>query len=292
MTRPRGWMDGSVDTMDARLTPYMRHDTAHNNNSILQTKEDIGLLDHPETLVQNESPLDALIGSAEDKALALETIRESVTLLKNEKGFLPLDANRTLNILVVGPTGDSLSYQCGGWTIHWHGPLGDHEIPYGTTLVEGLQQLAAAGSTVDFLEGVDAQGKWVTDRDRLADRARQADVIVLSVGEHAYAEAAANIPDVDLPRGQHDLATLLASASDAPIVTVLFEGRPRLLGAFCLCLPCCCPHLARSTINPVNPLTHPSFPPPVLWQAPSPPSPPRSSTATCLAPTAGSAWPR
>jgi beta-glucosidase len=220
--------------MDAHLTPSLPQHHHHNNNSILQTKEDLGLLDHPETLVQEESPLDAFIGSAEDKALALEAIRESITLLKNERNRLPLDPNRKWNILVVGPTGNSLSYQCGGWSIHWHGPLGDHEIPYGTTLVQGLKQLAAHGSTVDYLEGVDANGKWTTDRHRLADRARQADVIVLSVGEHAYAEAAANIPDVDLPRGQHDLATLLAAVSDAPIVTVLFEGRPRLLGALCL----------------------------------------------------------
>jgi beta-glucosidase len=183
--------------------------------------------------VQDDSPLDALVGSAEDKALALEAIRESVTLLKNEKNRLPLDPKRRLNILVVGPTANSLTYQCGGWTIHWHGPLGDDEIPYGTTLFEGVKQLAAPGSTVDYLEGVDTEGKWVTDRQQLADRARQADVIVLGVGEEAYAEAAANIKDVALPRGQHDLATLLASASDAPIVTVLFEGRPRLLGALC-----------------------------------------------------------
>lgn len=182
--------------------------------------------------MQDDSPLDAQVGSDEDKALALAAIRESITLLKNDRNRLPLDPNRKLNILVAGPTGNSLAYQCGGWSIHWHGPLGDHEIPYGTTLVDGIKQLAAPGSTVDYLQGVDTEGTWVTDRETLADRARQADVIVLAVGEKAYAEAAANIPDVALPRGQHDLATLLASVTDAPIVTVLFEGRPRLLGAY------------------------------------------------------------
>lgn len=183
--------------------------------------------------MQDDSPLDAEVGSAADKALALAAIRESITLLKNDRSRLPLDPNRKLNILVVGPTGDSLAYQCGGWSIHWHGPLGDHEIPYGTTLVDGIKQLAAPGSTVDYLQGVDVDGKWVTDKDSLSDRARQADVVVLAVGEKAYAEAAANIPDVVLPQGQHDLATLLASVTDAPIVTVIFEGRPRLLGGCC-----------------------------------------------------------
>lgn len=224
-----------IEWMQHRLTPtYPRmpppHTHTHINDSILQTKEDLGLLDHAFDLVQDDSPLDALLGSAEDKALAMEAIRESITLLKNEGNRLPLDANRPLNILVVGPTANSLSYQSGGWTMHWTGPLGDHEFNYGTTLVDGIKKLAAAGSTVDYLPGVDTEGKWVTDRDQLADRARQADVIVLGVGEKAYAEASANIPDVVLPRGQHDLATLLAAESDAPLVTVLFQGRPRLLG--------------------------------------------------------------
>lgn len=130
------------------------------------------------------------------------------------------------------------------------GPVGDQEFAYGTTLLQGIKKLAAPGSMVEYLPGVDVKGKWVTDRDRLADRARRADVIVLGVGEEAYAEASANIPDLVLPRGQHDLATLLAAESDAPIVTVLFEGRPRLLGmaharwlvaAYCVagCLPAC-----------------------------------------------------
>lgn len=71
--------------------------------------------------MQDDNHFDALIGSAADQALALEAVRESITLLKNEGGRLPLDATRPLNILVVGPTADSLSFQSGGWTWHWHG---------------------------------------------------------------------------------------------------------------------------------------------------------------------------
>ena len=218
-----------IDLVEKGTVPMSRLDESVGR--ILQLKEDLGLLDRPFALLGDESPLDAQLGSAADKALALHAIRESVTLLKNDKDLLPLDPKRKYNILVVGPTADSLAYQCGGWTIHWHGPLGDEEIPYGTTLFEGVSKLAANGSTVDYMAGTDTEGKFLTAKDELADRAAQADIIIVGVGEEAYAEASANIPDLVLAKGQEDLVTHLAASSSAPIVTVLFAGRPRLLGA-------------------------------------------------------------
>jgi hypothetical protein len=53
---------------------------------------------------------------------------ESVTLLKNENDVLPLDRARALDILVAGPTGNSLVFQSGGWTIHWHGAVSEDEF--------------------------------------------------------------------------------------------------------------------------------------------------------------------
>lgn len=75
--------------------------------------------------------------------------RESVVLLRNENHLLPLtDASGLSNILVTGPTADSLSYQSGGWTFHWQGPLNDVEFPFGSTVLEAIRTQAAklAGS--------------------------------------------------------------------------------------------------------------------------------------------------
>ncbi len=44
-----------------------------------------------------------VIGSAAHRALALETARESMVLLKNERNFLPLDKNKLKRIAVIGP---------------------------------------------------------------------------------------------------------------------------------------------------------------------------------------------
>jgi beta-glucosidase len=218
-----------IDLVEKGEVPMARLDESVER--IVQLKEDLGLLDHPYELVGTESPLDAKVGSMEDKRVALEAIRESITLLKNEHNLLPLDPKRKYNILVVGPTADSLTCQSGGWTMHWHGPLSDDEFSYGTTLFAAVKDMAAAGSTVDYLPGVDLNGTFVTDKEQLADRARHADLIIAGVGEGAYAEASGNILDLILPLGQEELVLWLAQASTAPIVTVLFEGRPRLLGS-------------------------------------------------------------
>lgn len=55
-----------------------------------------------------------------------------MTLLKNNEDFLPLSRDQgPLDIVVVGVGADSLACQCGGWTVHWHGPkMDDSEFGY------------------------------------------------------------------------------------------------------------------------------------------------------------------
>ena len=63
----------------------------------------------------------------EHRLLAREAVRKSLVLLKNGKDqkapFLPLSKNAK-RILVSGTLADDIGYQCGGWTIAWHGDSG------------------------------------------------------------------------------------------------------------------------------------------------------------------------
>ena len=63
----------------------------------------------------------------EHRPLAREAVRKSLVLLKNGKNrkepFLPLAKNAT-RILVAGTHADNVGYQCGGWTVSWHGDSG------------------------------------------------------------------------------------------------------------------------------------------------------------------------
>lgn len=61
--------------------------------------------------------------------MAREAVRKSLVLLKNGKDkknpMLPLP-KKASKILVAGTHANDLGYQCGGWTITWHGAPGNN----------------------------------------------------------------------------------------------------------------------------------------------------------------------
>lgn len=84
---------------------------------ILQMKENLGLFGK-NYLPDPKNPDLSLIGSESDWSLSQTVAEKSITLLKNSNNLLPLDTNTYKNILLTGPTSNSLSAQSGGWSIH------------------------------------------------------------------------------------------------------------------------------------------------------------------------------
>ena len=74
---------------------------------------------------------------------------------------------------------------------------------------------------------------WQTDHAvgirQAAAAARAADVIVCCVGENSYCETPGNMDDLNLSAKQKELVRALA-ATGKPLVLVLNEGRPRIIG--------------------------------------------------------------
>src|SRR3546814_11423087 len=60
-----------------------------------------------------------VLGSPEHRAIARQAVRESLVLLKNNGGVLPL--NPGANILVAGDGADDVARQSGGWPLSWPG---------------------------------------------------------------------------------------------------------------------------------------------------------------------------
>ena len=82
---------------------------------ILAVKSAVGLLDAP--VLPLDSPLLQAVGSPEDWERAVDSARESITLVKNNQSTLPIEP-ATLEggdvIFVTGPTAHSLVRQTGG----------------------------------------------------------------------------------------------------------------------------------------------------------------------------------
>jgi beta-glucosidase len=189
---------------------------------VLMVKSRLGLFDDPLRGVQAPT----VVGGPAARRAALQAARESITLLKNEGGVLPLRAGA--RVLVAGPTADSLPALNNGWTWTWQG---DRAAAYPRDRPTVLGALRArlgadrvayeAGATFDKETGIEAA----------VAAARNVDVVVLCLGEMSYAETPGNIDSLELPDAQHRLAQALAG-SGKPVVLVLLEGRPRIVRPF------------------------------------------------------------
>lgn len=82
---------------------------------VLGMKFDLGLFEQP-----FHSPADySEFGSEEFREIALTAARESITLLKNRGGVLPL--SKTAPVLITGFAANSMTTLNGGWTYTWLG---------------------------------------------------------------------------------------------------------------------------------------------------------------------------
>ncbi|MGA2871050.1 MAG: glycoside hydrolase family 3 N-terminal domain-containing protein, partial [Verrucomicrobiota bacterium] len=191
----------------AGKVPQSRIDDAVSR--ILRIKYQMGLFDGDST----DPKLTAAIGSPEHRAVARECVRESLVLLKNEHQTLPL-SKQLKHLVVVGEAADDLGMQCGGWTIDWQGRKGK-VTPGGTTLLAAIKGAVSSGTTVTY----SADGSEVSG----------ADAVVVVVGEEPYAEMKGDRRNLDLSEADRALIAK-AKATGAPVVTILYSGRPLVLG--------------------------------------------------------------
>jgi beta-glucosidase len=177
---------------------------------ILRVKFQMGLFEN----TASDPALTAAIGSPEHRAVARQCVRESLVLLKNQKHALPLSKN-IKHLVVVGVGADDLGMQCGGWTVDWQGGHGN-VTHGGTTLLAAIRQTVSAATQVTFSPD--------------ASNLEGADAVIAVVGESPYAEGNGDRQTLKLSAADTALVAK-AKAAGAPVITVLYSGRPLESGA-------------------------------------------------------------
>lgn len=179
---------------------------------ILRVKARAGLFDGVAPSDREHAGNFALIGSAAHRDVAREAVRNSLVLLKNDAGVLPL--NPAANILLAGDGADNIRKQSGGWTINWQGDgHTNDDFPGGQSVFDGFLPLfEAAGGRVTLSE----DGSY-SDRP---------DVAVVVFGEEPYAEFVGDQDYVDFSdeRGLELLRRY--QAEGIPTVAIFISGRP------------------------------------------------------------------
>ena len=189
---------------------------------ILRVKLQLGLFEKPVTHYASYPKF----ASEAFSRTNLRAAEEAITLLKNDGDHLPLDQDS--RVLVTGPTAHSMTALNGGWSYTWQGRQTDRYIEAHHSILEAIQQKIGEENVL-YAPGSDFQ--QARDMERAAAMARDADHIVLCLGEEAYCETPGNINDLYLPEAQQKLAQRMARTGK-PVTLVLVEGRPRLISPF------------------------------------------------------------
>lgn len=183
---------------------------------VLRVKKALGLFENPYRSM-DEQREQTQIRLPETVALARESARRSVVLLKNEGGVLPLP-KAGKKIALIGPFGADRDNLMGPWAVF-------PDMATGVTIEEGLR---AALSDPALLTVVPGSGVNVPLEGGIAAAkaaAAAADVVILAVGESAdmSGEAQSRV-EITVPPAQQELAEAVAAVGK-PVIVLLRHGR-------------------------------------------------------------------
>ena len=180
---------------------------------ILRIKFRLGLFERPYADEARES----IIFSPEHLAAAREVAARSMVLLKNENDLLPLSKNAR-SIAVIGPLADP-SAPLGSWS-------GDGRKEDVVTLLAGVRAAVSPATRIVHAKGCEVEGSSSEGIEEAVRIAREAEVVLMVVGEAAEMSGeAASRSSLDLPGRQLDLVKAV-QATGRPTAVVLMNGRP------------------------------------------------------------------
>ncbi|MDD9950400.1 MAG: glycoside hydrolase family 3 protein [Zetaproteobacteria bacterium] len=168
------------------------------------------------------------------RQVAEEAVEKSAVLLKNEANALPLNGQDE-RILILGEGADDIGLQSGGWTVKWQGHRGN--IIPGTTVLDGLRDVASPGWRIDYLTKLEANCRVVQPNrmDEECDLLSAAEVpytkALVVIAEEPYAEGYGD--DGELVFDTHYLNMIdFARQHAQQVIVLMYSGRPMIIGSF------------------------------------------------------------
>jgi beta-glucosidase len=167
------------------------------------------------------------VDTSEQRAVARTAATESIVLLKNAGGLLPLGTPKIRSVAVTGPSAAVARTGGGGSSLV--------RPKYSVTALDGIKEAAGAQVQVGYALGAAMQGEDASEvspqaraelRNQAAELARKSDAAIVVVGYSSKLESESfDRPSMDLPAGQDELIEAVAAANKNTIV-VIVAGAP------------------------------------------------------------------
>lgn len=187
---------------------------------VLYAKLRLGLFDQPMRGLDGPPAAQR----AEDPAfiaLARESARRSIVMLKNEGALLPLAKTGT-KVALIGPFASGTQDLLGAWSL-----FPGQSAPVG--IDQGLRAALGDAASLTVTRGSNVESLVPGGIEAAVAAARQADVVVLAIGEgERMSGESRSRADIGLPLVQQALAEAVA-ATGKPIVILLSNGRAMAL---------------------------------------------------------------
>jgi len=188
---------------------------------ILRKKFELGLFEDPYRY-SDQKRADKALNNPEHRKAALDVAQKSIVLLKNENETLPLSKNLK-TIAFIGPMVKEYKENMGFWSVELP------EVDYNKWIVsqwDGLQNKVGKNTKLLYAKGCEVDGD---NKDGFAEAvatAKQADVVILSIGERRdMSGEAKSRSNLHLPGVQEDLVKAI-QATGKPVVVLVNAGRP------------------------------------------------------------------
>lgn len=186
---------------------------------VLALKFKLGLFDNPYKYHDAAKEKATLMADAH-LAEARKAAGNTMTLLKNSDGVLPLNSPK--NILVLGHLAESQDDVLDFWK-------GQGEHKYTVTILEGIKAKYPKAN-VTFIKSVGREGDFdASSVKEIKKAAKKADVIIATIGLFGdLAGEARSLSDVSPSDGQMEMLAN-AKATGKPVVVLVQAGRPMIM---------------------------------------------------------------